>query len=319
MIITRTPFRITLGGGGTDLPEYYEKRGGFILATAINKYMYVAVNKPKTDDLVHIKSRNTSETAEDVSTIKHELARITLSESGRINKIDVSSISDIDAGTGLGSSSCYVVGLLKATSNGGKEFMAEADYYLERKIGRHIGKQDPYMATYGGMKMLEIGTEGKVKVTTIVLKPEVRRKLNRNLMLFFTGVTRQSEPVLKEQADNISTNLDNFDKIKQIGLATAGAIMNGNLDDVGELFDEHWQYKKATAKCISNEKFDELYDFAKSNGALGGKISGAGGGGFFLFYVPKKHKDFTGKMKEKGLRHMEYKFEKGGSRVIYHD
>ncbi|MBI2033710.1 MAG: galactokinase [Candidatus Liptonbacteria bacterium] len=325
MIVTRTPFRVTLGGGGTDLPSYYSKYGGFIFSAGLDKYMFVSVNRPVVDDLIRLKYSK-SETVERLSEIQHEIARETLRMLGIEKGIEISSIADISAGTGLGSSSCYTVGLLHALHVMKREYvplrdLAEEDFKLEASIlKRPIGKQDPYLAAFGGLTVLEIGKDSSVKVRKANVSDETSDALNRNLLIFFTGVTRSADDILEEQSRAVAEEkkevIESMHYIKQLGRETLEAVEDGEIDEVGRLFHAHWQHKKKTSSKMSNERFDKIYDTALENGALGGKISGAGGGGFFTFYVPKNHKKFKEIMKQLGLREMRYHFDFEGSKVL---
>jgi D-glycero-alpha-D-manno-heptose-7-phosphate kinase len=325
MIVTRTPFRVTLGGGGTDLPSYYEKYGGFIFSVGLNKYMFVEVNRPTSDDLIRIKYSE-SETVENVNDIRHESARETLRFTGIEKNIEISSVADIPAGTGLGSSSCYTVGLLQALHTMKREYvslaeLAEEDFKIEAHVlGRPIGKQDPYLAAFGGLTVLDIAKDGKVKVRKANVSMEVADELNQNLLIFFTGVTRSADTILTEQSKSVKENnkdvVESMHYIQEIGHEILEAVEEGNLDEVGHKFDAHWQHKKKISTKMTNPEFDKIYAHARTHGALGGKISGAGGGGFFTFYVPNNHRAFRDAMRAFGLREMRYRFDFEGSKVL---
>jgi D-glycero-alpha-D-manno-heptose-7-phosphate kinase len=325
MIITRTPFRITLGGGGTDLASYYEKHGGFIFAAGLDKYMFIDSNRSVADDLIRVKYTK-SETVEHVNELQHDLAREIFRFTGVVNNIEISSLADIPAGTGLGSSSCYAVGLLHAIHTLKRDYvplgqLAEEDYHIEAEIlNRPIGKQDPYLAAFGGLTVLEIAKDGSVKVRPARVSHEIADELNRNMLIFFTGKTRSADQILREQEkavkENKKTVVDSMHYIKDLGYQILEAVESGNLDDVGRKFHEHWQYKKQISAQMSNSHFDAIYDAALESGALGGKISGAGGGGFFTFYVPEKQKEFRIRMREFNLREMRYHFDLEGTKVL---
>ena len=325
MIITRTPFRITLGGGGTDLPSYYEKHGGFIFSAGINKYMFVDVNRPAADDLIRIKYSQ-SETVERLDDVQHEIAREALRITGIEKNIEISSVADIPAGTGLGSSSCYAVGLLNAIHALKRDHislaeLAEEDFKVEADVLRHpIGKQDPYLAAFGGLTVLEIAPGGAVKVRKANVSLEVADELNRNMLVFFTGKTRNAKEILSEQskgaADNQKDVVESMHYIKELGQEILEAVEDGNLDEVGQKFHAHWQHKKKISTKMTNPEFDKIYEMAIAAGALGGKISGAGGGGFFTFYVPGNQRPLREKMTELGLREMRYRFDFEGSKVL---
>ncbi len=325
MIITRTPFRVTLGGGGTDLPSYYEKHGGFIFAAGIDKYMFIDVARPFVDSLVRVKYSK-SETVEHINDLQHDIAKEVLRFTGIENNIDVSSLADVPAGTGLGSSSCYSVGLLHAIHALKHEYislsqLAEEDFKIEAEIlKRPIGKQDPYMAALGGLTVIDIGKDGSVKVRKANVSMEVADELNQNILLFFTGVTRSADIILSEQtkaaAEDKKEVIGSMHYIKEIGYEILEAVESGDIDMVGRKFDAHWQHKKKISNKMSNPEFDRIYAEALSHGALGGKISGAGGGGFFAFYVPNNHRAFREEMRKLGLREMRYRFDFEGSKIL---
>jgi len=325
MIITRTPFRITLGGGGTDLPSYYEKYGGFIFSAGLDKYMFIDSNRSVADDLIRVKYSK-SETVESVDELQHDIAREILHITGVEKNIEISSLADIPAGTGLGSSSCYAVGLLHAIHIMKREYvplaqLAEMDFHIEANLlKRPIGKQDPYMAAFGGLTVLEIARDGSVNVRKANVSYEIADELNKNMLIFFTGKTRGADEILREQEKGAKEEkagvVDSMHFIKEIGYQILEAVESGNIDVVGQKFHEHWQYKKKISSKMSNPEFDRIYDTAQEHGALGGKISGAGGGGFFTFYVPDRQRTFREKMRELGLREMRYHFDFEGSKVL---
>lgn len=325
MIITRTPFRITLGGGGTDLPSYYSKYGGFIFAAGLDKYMFINVNRPIVDDLVRVKYSKT-EIVENVNQLEHDIARETLRLMGIKKGIEIISMADVPAGTGLGSSSCYAVGLLNALHTLKREHiplekLAEEACRIEIDIlKKPIGKQDQYMAAFGGLTVLEIGKDGRVKVKPARVSDSIIDELNRNMLIFYTKSQRSADRILSEQNKGIKRKkksvIESLHYIKEIGYQILEAVEKGNLSKVGLLFDEHWQYKKKMSNKISNPNFDRIYQIAKENGALGGKISGAGGGGFFVFYTEKNHKKLRKILKSLGLREMRYRFDFEGTKVL---
>lgn len=325
MIITRTPFRVTLGGGGTDLVSYYSKYGGFIFAAGLNKYMYLSINRPVVDDLIRVKYSK-SETVETLGEVQHDIAREGLRMMGIQNGVEIISMADVPAGTGLGSSSCYAVGLLHALHTMKREFVpiqdvAEEACKLEIEIlKKPIGKQDQYMAAFGGFTVLEIEKDGKVKVRNAKVSPETAEEFNRNLLMFYTNTSRSADEILSEQSKGAREEkkdvVESMHVIKELGYRILEAVEKGNVNDVGLMFDEHWQYKKKISTKMSNPRFDKIYDHAKASGALGGKISGAGGGGFFVFYVEKDHAKFRAEMKSAGLREMRYNFDLEGSKVL---
>jgi D-glycero-alpha-D-manno-heptose-7-phosphate kinase len=325
MIITRTPFRITLGGGGTDLPSYYSRHGGFILAAAIDKYMFVNVNRPVVDDLVRVKYSR-SETVAHRDDLQHEIAREALRFAGIERGIEITSMADVPAGTGLGSSSCYAVGLLHALHTLCRtpveyRTLAEEACRLEIEIlGKPIGKQDQYMASFGGLTVLEIDREGGVEVERARISEAILEDLARNLLAFYTGTERSSLDILGEQSRGAalaqSPVTESLHAIKEMGYRIREMLEAGDLSGFGCELDRHWQAKKKMSARISNPRFDELYALAKQNGALGGKISGAGGGGFFVFYTESKHQQLREAMRGAGLREMRYRFDFEGTKVV---
>ena len=325
MIITRTPFRITLGGGGTDLPAYYSKYGSFIFAAGINKYMFININRPIVDDLIRVKYSK-SEIVAHRDQLQHDIARESMRMMDIENALEIISMADVPAGTGLGSSSCYAVGLLNALHTMKREYislqgLAEEACHLEIDVLRKpIGKQDQYMAAFGGLRVLEIEKDGTVHVGKTSISEGTIDDLNMNLLMFYTKTSRSADEILSEQSKGAKEEkkdvVESMHYIKEIGYKILEAVKSSNLTDVGLLFDKHWQYKKRISAKMSNSRFDEIYRIAKENGALGGKISGAGGGGFFAFYVEANHTKFRETMRKLGLREMRYRFDFEGTKVL---
>lgn len=326
MIVTRTPFRITLGGGGTDLPSFYQEHGGFLVAVAINKYMYLNVNTPILDDLIRVRYSKT-EIVSRVEEVSHTLARAALSYFGIKDGIEINSIADIPAGTGLGSSSCYLVGLLNALhalvqNPVSPQQLAEEACHIELDLlKKPIGKQDQFMASFGGLVVLNISRSGEVSVQPLAVSPDVIEELESNLLLFYTGEVRDATTILAQQNDatkrNDSQVVGSLTEIKDIGIETAAALVSGNLRRFGELMHEHWMAKKRLAKGISNPHIDAWYDLARKNGAIGGKISGAGGGGFLMLYCDKGKAQLRKALRAAGLRELSFMFEFEGSKVVF--
>lgn len=326
MIISRTPFRITFGGGGTDLPSFYKKYGGFIFGASINKYMFINVNRPIIDDLVRVKYSK-SEITESIHKIKHELARECCRLIGIDKAIEIISLADIPAGTGLGSSSCYTVGLLNALHNIRRNYISLKDLAEEackieiEIIGKPIGKQDQYITAFGGLTVLEIDTNGDVEVRKANINSEKLEELENNILIFYEGTSRSTDTILSEQTKKLVNNEDKTLKsmllIKDIGSRILKNFEQGNLHEFGELLHEHWIAKKNISSKITNPRIDSLYEIARENGALGGKIMGAGGGGFFMFYCENQNKCKLRKiMKEKGLRELKYNFDFEGTKIL---
>lgn len=326
MIITRTPFRLTLGGGGTDLPSFYREHGGFILAAAIDKYMFLNVNTPIVDDKIRVRY-SLSEMVEHVDEVQHTLAREALRHFGVTNGIEIVSIADIPAGTGLGSSSCYLVGLLNALhtllqDQASPQKLAEEACHIELEVlQKPIGKQDQYMAAFGGLTMLDITREGKVNVSRLNLSVDLLEALEQNIVLFYTHDVRDATTILQRQdaatRHNDKTVVGSLREIKDIGVEICSAIMKGNLRRFGELMDVHWESKKRLSAGITNPQIDAWYELAKKNGAIGGKISGAGGGGFLMFYCEEKKAQVREVMRKMGLRELNFRFDFEGSKVIF--
>ena len=325
MIITRTPFRFTLGGGGTDLPSYYSKYGGFIFAAGINKYMFISVNRPIVDKFVRVKYSK-SEKVTHREELQHPIAKEAMRMTEFEDSVEIVSIADVPAGTGLGSSSSYAVGLLSALHTMKREYiplqeLAEEACDLEiNRLGEPIGKQDQYMAAFGGLTVLDIKKDGNVHVRRAKIDDSSLDDLNRNLLMFYTSTTRSADKILSEQSKGIKEEKQNIVEsmhyIKEIGYEILEAAESGNITDIGLLFDKHWKYKKKISSKISNPQFDEIYETAKQNGILGGKISGAGGGGFFIFYIEEGHGKLREALKKYNLKEMRYRFDLEGTKVL---
>jgi D-glycero-alpha-D-manno-heptose-7-phosphate kinase len=326
VILTRTPFRITLGGGGTDLSGFYEKHGGYILATGIDKYMYVALNVPYADRKVRL-HYSQSEAVERVAQLKHELAREALLMHGIEDGIEISSLADLPAGTGLGSSSCYLVGLLNAirayrqTPASFAEVAEDACRIELDILNKPIGKQDQYMAAAGGLTELHIGRDGTVRVERLKLPEYAVDELTANMHLYYTNVQRTTTDILGEQTKALRAGPgaveDNLKKILDIGHKIGDAIRNLDFDRFGTLTHEHWLAKKELSPNVTVSAAERLYDRVRDEfGVLGGKIVGAGGGGFLMLYCPKEGAKLTKFMEAQGMARLPYRAEYEGSRVI---
>jgi D-glycero-alpha-D-manno-heptose-7-phosphate kinase len=326
MIITRTPFRVTLGGGGTDLPSFYRENGGFILAVGIDKYMYLNVNTPIVDDKIRVRYTS-SEMVDHVDEVKHTLAREALKYFGVTNGIEIVSIADVPAGTGLGSSSSYLVGLLNALhtllqDQATPQKLAEEACRIELEVlNKPIGKQDQYMAAFGGLTALDISPDGRVCVTRLELDVDLLESLEHNILMFYTNEMRDATAILKKQNEATrakdSTVVRSLREIKDIGLEISDTISRGNLRRFGELLDVHWQSKKRLSEGISNPQIDAWYELAKQNGAIGGKISGAGGGGFLMLYCEENKARLREVLRAAGLRELKFRFDFEGSKVVF--
>ena len=326
MIITRTPFRLTLGGGGTDLPSFYTRHGGFIVAAGIDKYMYLHVNTPIIEDFVRVQYSRT-EIVSHANEVQHALAREALRSFGIDTGIEIVSIADIPAGTGLGSSSSYLVGLLNAMHHlvrspvCPQELAEEACHIELDLLHKPIGKQDQYMAAFGGLTTIEVAKEGQVRVSPLPISLDVVNALEGNLLLFYTGHARNAVGILARQ-DEASRNgdhqvLGSLTVIKDLGLEIAAALQRGDLRRFGELLDVHWQAKKQLSGQVSNPQIDTWYELGKRNGAIGGKICGAGGGGFLMLYCDHDQARLREVMRAAGLRELNFRFEFEGSKVVF--
>ncbi|MDP3710327.1 MAG: galactokinase [bacterium] len=319
IILSKTPFRLPLGGGSTDMPSYYEKYSGFIFSVTINMYMDIFIKEPITDDLVHMHYMRYE--AEDSSDkIKHTLGKEALKMMNIKNKILVSFNADTPAGTGLGSSGACAVGLLKglALYKGGTLSnieAAERSFIITQNLGLPDGKQDPYVCALGGFVVLEIDKNGKVKVTKPAISKNTADRFINNSLFFYTGIKRDSEPILSAQ--NTSQVLELKHRTKEIGKEIYKCFLKGDLDKFGKLLDEHWRVKKMMSGSISNTWLDEIYLVAQKAGALGGKIMGAGGGGYFMFYCPsEKIKAKVRKTLQRfKLREMNFAIDEHGARA----
>jgi D-glycero-alpha-D-manno-heptose-7-phosphate kinase len=325
MILTRTPFRVTLGGGGTDLQSYYSKYGGFIFSFALDKHMYITLKKAFADDLIRVKYSK-SETVENIDDLEHEIAKACLQKLGFVKGIEIASMADIPSGSGLGSSSTYTVGLLSALHNLKRDFIPVQDLAEEACeveidiLKKPMGKQDQYLAAFGGFLVMEISKNGNVKVSNANVSLSTLDSLKRNLMIFYTGQRRLNKTILGEQDQASKRNekqvMDSLNYIKESGYKILESVESGNITDLGILFDEHWKYKKKMAKGISSPDLDQIYELAKENGAIGGKISGAGGGGFFTLYCEDNKSKLRAAMKKAGLRELIYDFDFEGTKVL---
>jgi len=324
MIITRSPLRISLGGGGTDLPSYYENHGGFLIAAAIDKYVYININRRFVSRF--LLKYSSYEEADSIDDIKHPIMREALRLLGvNSNDLEITSIADIPAGTGLGSSGSFTTSLLKALHSWNKNSihpaqLAEQACDIEmNKLGEPIGKQDQYIAAIGGVTAFTFHKDGRVEYRPARLSEETLYNLEDNLLLFFTGYSRSASVILKDQDDRSKKNdqamIDNMHFTKELGYKSLDALESGDLAGFARLMDVHWQRKKARSAGMSNAQINEWYDYAMANGALGGKLIGAGGGGFLMFYAQDKAK-LRHAMRAKGLQEVRFRFDFEGTKVI---
>lgn len=325
MIISQTPLRMSFVGGGSDLPSFYRKYGGAVVSTTINKYIYINVNK-KFDNLIRA-SYSVTEFADRPEKLKHELIRECLKLLKIRGGIEITSIADIPSGgTGLGSSSSYTVGLLNAlnaylSSYSSKEYLAATACQIEvDKCHKPIGKQDQYAAAYGGFNLIQFLPDDSVTVIPIICKAETIRKLNKNLLLLYTGVTRFADSILSSQNKNILSNKKTSDILNvMVKLANqlSESLSKNDLRSFGEILDANWHLKTKLSEGITNPTFDRWYKTAKNNGAVGGKILGAGGGGFLLLYAPTgKHENIAASLPK--LKRVNFNFDSEGSKIIYY-
>ena len=323
MIIVQTPLRIGLAGGGTDLRAFYSIEPGMVLNMTIDKYIFVIV-KERFDDKIYI-NYSKKEIRDSVDEIQHELVREAMRITGVESGIEITTLADIPSeGSGLGSSSSVTVGLLNALymykgEQVTAERLAREACRIEIELcGKPIGKQDQYIAAYGGMRLFKFNPDESVEVERLPLTDTQLRKIGSNLLLFYTGKTRKSEEILSEQRAKTKEgeNIEYLRKIKELVIPMREAILRGEYDAIGELLHLNWMYKRRLASKITDPKIDELYERALAAGALGGKISGAGGGGFLLLYVPR-HKQDTVREELSELRELPFLIERDGSKVIF--
>ena len=325
MIVTRTPLRIPLGGGGTDLPSYYTRFGGFLISAAVDKYIYITVNK-RFENSIRV-SYSKTEIVDHPDEIQHPIVREALQLLKIDSGIEITSIADVPSNTGLGSSSAFTVGLLNALHTYKKEKvsaleLAEEACYLEiEKLKEPIGKQDQYAAALGGIVCLEINRLGEVRVEQLSLPENSLDQLESNCLLFYTGIKRSAGAILSTQnhsnAGNQNGAWEAMHQIKEIGYQIKESFRAGDLDSFGKLLDQHWQTKKKLSDKISDPQIDTWYGLAKTEGAKGGKLMGAGGGGFFMFYCNNGKQGFRQSLQQAGLKEMRFRIDWEGSKVLF--
>jgi D-glycero-alpha-D-manno-heptose-7-phosphate kinase len=324
LIISRTPFRLSLGGGGTDLPSYYLNHGGFFISGAVDKYVHIAVNPRFEEDSIRV-SYSETEIVKDANELKHPLVRESLDVVGIERGLEIVSVADAPAATGLGSSGSFCVGLLRALhaylrEEKTSQYVAEEACNISmNRLKEPSGKQDEYVAAFGGIRAYDIDRDGEVKVESVPLSTNSLAELEANILMFYTGITRSSSTVLSKQKTAIEKEgaAEKMDKIKSIGLKVRDALTSGNLTKFGELLDEHWKVKRGVVSAMSNDRIDNWYRVAKQNGAIGAKIVGAGGGGFLMLYCEDKRAKLRKAMAEQGLVEHRFRFDFEGSKVIY--
>jgi D-glycero-alpha-D-manno-heptose-7-phosphate kinase len=322
MIGTRTPFRVSFAGGGSDLKEFYLRHPGCVLSTTINKYMFIFVH-PFFDERIQVKYSKT-ELVNDVGEINHPIVREALRKF-RIKGVDINSIADIPAGTGLGSSSSFTVGLLQTlyaytSKNTTKEILAREACEIEiDTLKEPIGKQDQYAVAYGGLNFIIFHPDDTVDIEPVIMSKDKYLEFENNLLFFYIGGARPARDILSDQKYNMQSDKIIFSNIKRMAELAKNlkdCLSAGNLQDVGLILDEGWSLKKDLSLKISDDKIDYYYNAARKNGADGGKLLGAGGGGFLMFYCEQTHQD---KLRQslKDLKEFKFKFESMGTKVIY--
>ena len=324
MIITRSPLRISLGGGGTDLPSYYRQHEGFLIAAAIDKYVYITLHDTFQKEII-IKYSNT-ERVQRPEQIQHPIIRESLKLLNiRSDNFELASLADIPAGTGLGSSSSFTCALLKALHTYNKTFikpddLAEEACHIEIDILKEpIGKQDQYISAFGGINCFTFCKNNQVKTKELNISKDTLYNLEDHLLLFFTGYSRSASNVLKEQDEKSKGNdpamIENLHFVKDLGYKSKAAFESGNLDEFADIMNIHWEHKKQRSNAMSNDRINTWYDIAVKNGALGGKLIGAGGGGFLMFYA-EDTKKLRKTMAREGLQEVRFRFDFDGSKVV---
>jgi D-glycero-alpha-D-manno-heptose-7-phosphate kinase len=321
MIIVQTPLRISIAGGGTDLPDYYRRAGGYVVSTAIDKFIYVIINA-RYDDKIYV-DYSRKEIVDSIDDIQHDLVREAARLTGMTNGFEVAMMADIPSeGSGLGSSSSLTVGLLNAFyqfrgDQVGSERLAREACRIEiDMLGRPIGRQDQYIAAYGGLCGFTFRPDDTVEVERIEITPAIKRRFGSNLLLFFTNIVRQASAILSEQRERIVDTVALHDEIKSLAHDVRRALYDGNIDAVGAILHRNWELKKQLASSVTNGEIDRMYEAAIDGGALGGKISGAGGGGFLMTYCRRPDQDNVREALS-GYREMPFMLEPYGSRVIF--
>lgn len=324
MIITRSPLRISLGGGGTDLRSYYRDFGGFVIAAAIDKYVYITIHETFAEGLILKYSQ--MERVKRVEDVQHPLIREALALTGHDSTaLEIASMSDIPAGTGLGSSGSFLTALLEGLhlhkkAIVPKQELAEQACYIEiDRLGEPVGKQDQYIAAFGGITCFEFQADDRVVVNPLRLSAETLANLEDNLTLFYTGYTRAASEILRDQdmrsKQKDSKMVDNLHFVKELGIESKKSLESGDLREFAKIMHIHWEYKKRRSDSVSNSIIDNWYDVAQKNGALGGKLIGAGGGGFLMFYSEDKTR-LRHAMREAGLREIRMRFDFQGTMLV---
>jgi len=324
MIITRSPLRVSLGGGGTDLPSYYKEHGGFLVAGALDKYVYLTLHRTFVPDLIVKYSK--LERVPVATQLEHPIIREAFALLGMDGRsLELTSMADIPGGTGLGSSGSFATALLKVLHASNKNLvspveLAEQACHIEiDRLGEPIGKQDQYIAAIGGITAFTFHKDGRVEYRPCKVSEETLFNLEDNLLLFFTGYSRSASAILKDQNDKSKQHdpamLENLHLTKELGYQSLAALESGDLEAYARLMDVHWQRKKVRSFGMSNPRINEWYDHAMANGALGGKLIGAGGGGFLMFYAHDKTR-LRHAMREKSLQEVRFRFDFEGTKIL---
>lgn len=325
MIVSRAPFRFSLGGGGSDLPAYYREHGGFVVSAAIDSYMYVTAN-PRFYPSIRLAYSET-EIVDDVAQIRHPIFREALKMVGIGSSIELTSVADLPSNSGLGSSSSFTVALLNALYTYKREFVTcerlarEACELEMERLAEPVGKQDQYIAAFGNVTALSIAKDGSVAVEPVPVRGEVLDELQSNLVVMYSGVERPAKLVLAEQGQRVKdadpATLEGMHRIKALGRDVYDLLVRGEVDQYGELLHEHWQHKRRLASKMTDATLDEHYAAARAAGAIGGKLIGAGGGGFFMFYVrPAERRRVVQTLVARGLRPLRFRFDLDGARIL---
>jgi D-glycero-alpha-D-manno-heptose-7-phosphate kinase len=325
MIVSRAPVRFSLGGGGTDLPAYSDRFGGFLVSAAIDKYIYVTANKRFYNDIRLAYSK--TEIVPSVDKIEHRIFREALRMTQIENAIELTSVADLPANSGLGSSSSFTVALLNALHTYRREFvssrrLAEEACAIEiERLGEPVGRQDQYIAAFGSVTAFTFGTDGSVVVEPVPVREEVLDELETNLVIFWSGVERPASVVLSEQGQRLrgleADVIERMHAIKEIGREVYRLLVAGDVDRYGELLHHHWTQKRKLASKMTDSSLDDHYEAARAAGALGGKLMGAGGGGFFMFYSrPADKRRIIEAMAARGLRQLRFRFDDDGARIV---
>ena len=328
MIVSRAPFRFSLGGGGTDLPAYYREHGGFVVSAAIDSYMYVTANQRFYPSIRLAYSE--TEIVDDVANIRHPIFREALKMTGVSSSIELTSVADLPSNSGLGSSSSFTVALLNALHAYKRELVTcerlarEACELEMERLAEPVGKQDQYIAAYGNVTALTIGRDGSVAVEPVPVKSPVLARLQGNLLIMYSGIERPAKLVLTEQGQRVNdadpATLAGMHRIKALGHDVYDLLVRGDVDRYGELLDEHWQLKRNLASKMTDDTLDAHYAAARKAGAIGGKVIGAGGGGFFMFYVrPAERRRVQDALSARGLRPLRFRFDLDGARILLNE